>query len=111
MWTQLENTALDLESFARHARRSVINVEDVLLLARRNEGLETILRAFVEEGKKKKKQKGLERKKGGGREGDTGAGEVDGGEEGEEEDGGRGEVEVVERPKKGVGKEKGKRRA
>lgn len=32
----------------RHAGRSTINVSDVLLLARRNEGLESILRAFVD---------------------------------------------------------------
>lgn len=47
VWTQIENTAADLESFARHAKRNVVRVEDVLLLARRNEGLEGILRDFV----------------------------------------------------------------
>ena len=38
------NTAVDLESFSRHAGRSTINPEDVMLLTRRNEGLEQILR-------------------------------------------------------------------
>lgn len=33
----------------RHAGRSTVNVSDVMLLARRNEGLESILRAFVEQ--------------------------------------------------------------
>lgn len=33
----------------RHAGRSTVNVTDVMLLARRNEGLESILRAFVEQ--------------------------------------------------------------
>jgi hypothetical protein len=33
----------------RHAGRSTINVSDVMLLARRNEGLESILRAFVDQ--------------------------------------------------------------
>lgn len=32
----------------RHAGRSTVNVSDVLLLARRNEGLESILRAFID---------------------------------------------------------------
>lgn len=40
------------ESFSiRHAGRSTINVNDVMLLARRNEGLESILRAFVDQQK------------------------------------------------------------
>jgi centromere protein S len=42
-------TSRDLESFAKHAKRSQINTDDVLLLARRNEGLETLLKMFVEE--------------------------------------------------------------
>jgi hypothetical protein len=42
-------TSRDLESFAKHAKRSQINTDDVLLLARRNEGLETLLTTFVEE--------------------------------------------------------------
>lgn len=33
----------------RHAGRSTVNVSDVMLLARRNEGLESILRAFVDQ--------------------------------------------------------------
>lgn len=33
----------------RHAGRSTVNVSDVMLLARRNEGLESILKAFVEQ--------------------------------------------------------------
>jgi centromere protein S len=40
----LGNTAVDLEKFAEHAGRSTIKVDDVMLLTRRNEGLETILR-------------------------------------------------------------------
>lgn len=37
----------------RHAGRSTINVSDVMLLARRNEGLDSILRAFVDQEKEK----------------------------------------------------------
>lgn len=37
----------------RHAGRSTINVSDVLLLARRNEGLESILRAFLNQQREK----------------------------------------------------------
>ncbi|KAI5805094.1 putative apoptosis-inducing TAF9-like domain 1 family protein [Geopyxis carbonaria] len=55
VWTQLEMTARDLESFAHHANRSTITTDDVLLLARRNEGLESLLKEFVEERKEKAK--------------------------------------------------------
>lgn len=41
--------AKDLESFAQHAGRSVVNTEDVLLLARRNEGLQALLKQFVDD--------------------------------------------------------------
>ena len=40
--------AQDLESFAAHAGRKTIKTDDVMLLTRRNEGLEAILRDFVE---------------------------------------------------------------
>ncbi|RJE17448.1 hypothetical protein PHISCL_10215 [Aspergillus sclerotialis] len=49
VWAQIETVSQDLESFAKHAGRSTINVSDVMLLARRNEGLESILRAFVDQ--------------------------------------------------------------
>jgi centromere protein S len=42
------NVAQDLESFASHAGRRTIKTDDVMLLTRRNEGLETILKDFVE---------------------------------------------------------------
>ncbi|KAK6829045.1 hypothetical protein RU639_003546 [Aspergillus parasiticus] len=38
VWAQIETVSQDLESFAKHAGRSTINVSDVMLLARRNEG-------------------------------------------------------------------------
>ena len=43
------NTSRDLETFAKHAGRRVINTDDVMLLSRRNEGLETLLRNTLEE--------------------------------------------------------------
>ncbi|OJJ44980.1 hypothetical protein ASPZODRAFT_17890 [Penicilliopsis zonata CBS 506.65] len=49
VWTQIENVSQDLESFAKHAGRSTINASDVMLLTRRNEGLESILRAFIDQ--------------------------------------------------------------
>ncbi|EAW16321.1 CENP-S family protein [Aspergillus fischeri NRRL 181] len=49
VWAQIETVSQDLEFFAKHAGRSTINVTDVMLLARRNEGLESILRAFVDQ--------------------------------------------------------------
>jgi centromere protein S len=48
----------DLESFARHARRSTVQVEDVLLCARRNPSLVEVLSEFVEENKGKGKERG-----------------------------------------------------
>ncbi|KAL9635169.1 MAG: hypothetical protein Q9164_003635 [Protoblastenia rupestris] len=58
VWAQIENVSTDLESFARHAGRQTISVEDVMLLARRNEGLETVLEAYVNKQKAgKAKQK------------------------------------------------------
>lgn len=43
----LENVGSDLENFAKHAGRSTITTDDVLLLTRRNEGLEELMGAFV----------------------------------------------------------------
>ncbi|CAK7263388.1 MHF histone-fold complex component [Sporothrix epigloea] len=63
VWTQIESVAADLESFSRHAGRSTIMTDDVLLLARRNEDLHEILKELVDEQKatrlagKKGKQK------------------------------------------------------
>ncbi|CBF89155.1 CENP-S family protein [Aspergillus nidulans FGSC A4] len=47
VWVQIETASQDLESFAKHAGRSTINVSDVMMLARRNEGLESILRTYI----------------------------------------------------------------
>ncbi|KAI9857173.1 MAG: hypothetical protein M1824_004974 [Vezdaea acicularis] len=47
-WVQLENAGQDLENFAKHAGRQTVGIEDVLLLTRRNEGLEALIRAFVD---------------------------------------------------------------
>jgi hypothetical protein len=43
-----ENVAKDLESFAKHAGRTTVTTDDVLLLARRNEGLEAVVREYVD---------------------------------------------------------------
>ncbi|NP_001191862.1 centromere protein S [Oryctolagus cuniculus] len=61
---QCENFAKDLEMFARHARRSTINTEDVKLLARRSNSLlkyiteksEEIAQFNTEQKAKKKKK-------------------------------------------------------
>jgi hypothetical protein len=45
----LANTSRDLETFAKHAGRNIIQTEDVMLLTRRNEGLETVMKQFVDE--------------------------------------------------------------
>ncbi|OAQ64285.1 kinetochore component CENP-S domain-containing protein [Pochonia chlamydosporia 170] len=51
VWTQIENVAIDLESFANHASRPNITTEDVLLLARKNPDLQQIMGDFVNERK------------------------------------------------------------
>ena len=43
-----ENVSRDLETFAKHAGRSTVTTDDVLLLCRRNAALETMIRAFVD---------------------------------------------------------------
>ncbi|KAF8443349.1 kinetochore component CENP-S-domain-containing protein [Terfezia claveryi] len=57
VWTQLENVAKDLEAFANlhsHANRTTITTEDVLLLVRRNEELESLMKEFVDREKEKR---------------------------------------------------------
>jgi centromere protein S len=64
VWAQIAGASKDLEAFAKHAGRRQINVDDVMLLARRNEGLEVLLRGFVEEIEGEKKgAKGKGRRK------------------------------------------------
>ena len=46
---QCESLAVDLESFAKHARRSTINSEDVKLSARRNESLRQYIESLAEQ--------------------------------------------------------------
>ncbi|KZF19531.1 hypothetical protein L228DRAFT_285935 [Xylona heveae TC161] len=48
VWAQIETVSKDLESFAKHAGRTTITTDDVLLLTRRNEGLESLIRSFVD---------------------------------------------------------------
>ncbi|ROW06074.1 hypothetical protein VMCG_04505 [Cytospora schulzeri] len=58
VWTQIENVAIDLESFSRHAGRTTVTTDDVLLLARRNADLHGIIKDFVDEQKAAKVSKG-----------------------------------------------------
>jgi centromere protein S len=46
-----ENVASDLESFSRHAGRTTITTDDVMLITRRNEALQGIMREFVDQEK------------------------------------------------------------
>lgn len=59
-----ESVAIDLENFSRHARRSTVQTEDVVLLARKNPDLLDLVKEFVEQKKadKLKKGKGKERR-------------------------------------------------
>ncbi|KAJ4417414.1 MHF histone-fold complex component [Gnomoniopsis sp. IMI 355080] len=63
VWTQIENVALDLESFSRHAGRTTVQTDDVLLLARRNTDLHDIIKDFVDEQNAAKVSKGQGRAK------------------------------------------------
>ena len=40
--------ATDLETFSRHAGRTTVTTDDVLLVARRNDALQGIIRDFVD---------------------------------------------------------------
>lgn len=70
-----ENVAVDLESFANHAARSVVTTDDVLLLARKNPDLQQLMRDYIDE---RKAARGVVRKPsgrgGGGRGGSRGGG-------------------------------------
>ena len=60
-----ENVAQDLESFARHAGRTTITTDDVMLITRRNEALGEIMKDFVDREKAEKEQeKGAKKGKG-----------------------------------------------
>ncbi|XP_029449001.1 centromere protein S-like isoform X2 [Rhinatrema bivittatum] len=48
-FSQCENFARDLEMFARHAKRSTVNTDDVKLLARRSQSLLTYITKKTEE--------------------------------------------------------------
>ncbi|KAI4940795.1 hypothetical protein J4E91_011239 [Alternaria rosae] len=49
VYTQIANTARDLEVFSKHAGRNTINTDDVLLLGRRNEQLQGLLEKELED--------------------------------------------------------------
>ncbi|KAK0635350.1 kinetochore component CENP-S-domain-containing protein [Bombardia bombarda] len=48
---QIENVAIDLESFAQHAGRTTINTDDVMLLTRRNSDLQGMIKDFIDKQK------------------------------------------------------------
>ena len=59
-----ENVAQDLESFARHAGRTTVTTDDVMLITRRNEALGDIMRDFVDREKAEREQQEKGAKKG-----------------------------------------------
>ncbi|KAL6910929.1 kinetochore component CENP-S domain-containing protein [Trichoderma evansii] len=48
VWAQIENVAIDLETFCNHAGRTTVTTDDVLLLARKNPDLHGIMKAYVD---------------------------------------------------------------
>lgn len=56
-----ENSAQDLESFAKHAGRRTVTTDDVLLLTRRNDGLKDLMEAYVQKQKAQKTKKSARR--------------------------------------------------
>jgi centromere protein S len=67
VWAQIESVAIDLETFSRHAGRTTVTTDDVLLVCRRNEALQGIIRDFVDRGKAEAATKASGRKRAGGR--------------------------------------------
>ncbi|KAK3988612.1 apoptosis-inducing TAF9-like domain protein [Cladorrhinum sp. PSN332] len=65
VWTQIENIATDLENFSRHAGRTTVTTDDVLLLARRNQDLHGIIKDIVDKEKAEKEASKGKGKKGG----------------------------------------------
>ncbi|XP_010442574.2 PREDICTED: centromere protein S-like [Camelina sativa] len=59
-----ENVAKDLELFAHHAGRKVVNMDDVVLSAHRNDNLAASLRSLCNDLKAKEPQSDRKRKKG-----------------------------------------------
>ncbi|KAJ2964527.1 hypothetical protein NQ176_g10789 [Zarea fungicola] len=57
VWTQIENVAIDLESFANHAGRQTVTTEDVLLLARKNPDLQQLMKEYIDERKAERGRK------------------------------------------------------
>ncbi|KAL2157615.1 hypothetical protein VTH06DRAFT_5994 [Thermothelomyces fergusii] len=48
VWHQIETVATDLESFAQHAGRTTVTTDDVLLLARRNQDLYSVIKDAID---------------------------------------------------------------
>ncbi|MCJ1375657.1 hypothetical protein MMC20_006894 [Loxospora ochrophaea] len=48
VWAQIETVSHDLENFAKHAGRKTVSSDDVMLLTRRNQGLEAVLRSALD---------------------------------------------------------------
>jgi hypothetical protein len=53
--------AIDLESFSRHAGRTTVTTDDVLLLARKNPDLHDLMKSFIDK-QKAAKSKGKGKK-------------------------------------------------
>ncbi|KAF7868812.1 uncharacterized protein EAF02_009548 [Botrytis sinoallii] len=53
MEMRLRDVTMDLESFSRHAGRSTITTDDVLLVTRRNDALHDIIKDFIDQEKAK----------------------------------------------------------
>ena len=62
LYRVVENVATDLESFSQHAGRTTVTTDDVLLLARRNQDLYSVIKDVVDKEKAAKaKGKGKSR--------------------------------------------------
>jgi len=65
VWAQIENVAQDLESFSRHAGRTTVTTDDVMLITRRNEALGDMMRDFVDRDKAEREtERGAKKGKG-----------------------------------------------
>ncbi|KAJ5924567.1 MHF histone-fold complex component [Penicillium verhagenii] len=55
-WSHMESAIVDVEAFAKHAGRSTVTPADVLMLCRRNDGLNQTMKTYLEHLEKEREE-------------------------------------------------------